>query len=113
MTITLEEVVAAVDAAVVRFGADHKNPVDEATAGCVYTDEYGRHCIAGQVLVDLGLHCPEYGDNDNAESFLEIERGSRWDARAETFLAEVQSLADDGATWGAAVAGIKKVRRLG
>lgn len=56
-TYTAEEIVAAIEAAVART-PDAMNPAEGN--GCLYTGPEGNHCIAGQVLVDLGFSVPAY-----------------------------------------------------
>lgn len=65
-TITLDKAKELVRDAVARF-PNRVNPTRESGAGsCVYTSASGKtHCIAGQILSDLGLPVPEfevYGD---------------------------------------------------
>lgn len=41
------------------------NPFDTEADQCLYTGEHGDHCIAGQVLVELGLDPPKYHGDYN------------------------------------------------
>lgn len=74
---------------------------DNGYAWCVYTDERdaSRHCIAGQVLVDLGYRrvLPAVGSLDNyqkdARQILS-EAGVDFDAEAANILNEAQYAAD-------------------
>lgn len=43
---------------------DCQNPVMDDNH-CIYSDEDGNHCIAGDIMVKLGFIPPAWGDNDN------------------------------------------------
>lgn len=112
MTITIDQVRDTAAKVVQRFGEDHKNPkgydgpvVDDADNMCVYTDPHGNHCIAGQVLVDLGQPVPEWGDTNNSIFAFELlSYGYDIEDQAIQFLTTMQSIADEDGRWGAALA---------
>lgn len=65
---TLDDVESTIIAAVTRTpNALNPTAPSDSIYGteCLYTGPDGSHCIAGQVLVDLGLPVPGYGDEQN------------------------------------------------
>jgi len=80
-----------------------------------YTTADGRHCIAGQILSDLGVIVPGHRDLYNTSSvptFLHgYQRTSEFDYRARRWLSDAQSLADQGAEWWEAIATANKAAR--
>lgn len=67
--------------------------------GCRYTvgDE---HCVAGQILVELGLPCP--GDGDG-RGFSMLDQAERFTEEARRAVTYAQSKADLGCAWGDAL----------
>jgi hypothetical protein len=80
VTVTAEPIVLSteiVQEALRNLPADRLNPYavapgegpdgEDLYLGCVYTAEHDsdEHCIAGQVLTDLGIAVPEWGDELN------------------------------------------------
>lgn len=109
--ITLDMVQDKANEIIVRFGEGHKNP--RATDGdghetCVYTNQHGQHCFAGQILTDLGGYCPDYGDGDNMAMIHQLFGMGQEDFHglaedAVDFLALAQEAADEDTTWSSAL----------
>jgi len=79
--------------------------------GCVYTDKYRkRHCIAGQILINLGTDlCPTYRNFANRGTDIAHVNGvfELFEEPAVALLAKLQQTADGVGTpvpWGKAVA---------
>lgn len=70
--ITLDQVKGMIRDAVKRY-PNRINPRQSSQWGgqsvCLYTGKNGTHCIAGQVLADLGASLPEYDSINNSEAF--------------------------------------------
>lgn len=106
MTITLDQVHRAAYEVAVEF-PDRLNPYlrdtvdDDGNAVCAYTDadDPDWHCLAGTVMLKLGLELPEEGNS--VFSHLSVEP-SVIDRSATGFLAKLQAKADGGHVWGAA-----------
>jgi hypothetical protein len=65
-----DKVLSTIEAAVGRT-PDAMNPTNGL--GCFYTGEDGKsHCIAGQVLVDLGYTVPAYGEDNNQDAINDL-----------------------------------------
>jgi hypothetical protein len=105
--ITLDTVKAEALKVIEQFGPEHTNPLDDSET-CVYTDPDGAHCIAGQIMVNLGQPIPGIDHVDNSETVMAVEM---WfgvlTADAEEWLARVQRQADNGYTWAGAVARVE------
>lgn len=111
--ITVDQVRDTAQAVVARFGHDHRNPTvndGDGTDSCVYTDAEGNHCIAGQILVELGKSIPAWGGLDNTGTVHQLLGGSErentehgFNSDAVMFLASLQETADEGGTWGTAL----------
>lgn len=101
--ITLAEVKAEAERILIDLDPDHRNPgFDEG--GCVYVDADGDHCLAAQIIVNLGGEIPGYLDPENESRVDEVE----WfhdilDIDALLWLGAVQREADSGHTWYRAV----------
>ena len=84
------------------------NPTNEVE-DCVYTDIHGDHCIAGQVLNDIGLNVPNWDDEyfNNEVIRIVIRRGFFGDVEFEpeaiNLLEDAQVSADACNDWGVAV----------
>lgn len=114
---TLEEVQAAVKAAV-EAHPNRRNPEDPREVGCVYTGKGGAHCIAGQVLIDLGYDVPQWGDDCNGYGIvgLLVESGlyDSFTKQARAYLEEAQTTFDHNQNgirprWSAAYNRLQKV----
>lgn len=101
---TLEEVQAVLKAAVERK-PNNRNPYSHAEGSCLNTGKQGNHCIAAQVLVDLGYEVPAYGDEENGYGFrnlldfYEIGR-DKFDAKTEAYLSRAQGIFDEETSYG-------------
>ena len=80
------------------------NPVDELTGSrCNYTNEDAKHCIAGQICVDLGLKVPAWGDEDNMTGISYLGHLTvHFAPEAIHLLMAMQQHADGGEVWGSA-----------
>jgi hypothetical protein len=76
---------------------------------CIYTNIYGEHCIAGEIIRMLGLDLPEVDDYDNrlpVRTLIEVRYEDKFDEDAVLMLAVGQSTADklthnqDSLAWG-------------
>jgi hypothetical protein len=65
--------------------------------GCVYSDEQGNHCIAGEILVRLDLPVPEYGEMQNTTTVDHLDYLSYdvIEPDALELLADLQMKADE------------------
>ncbi len=106
--ITLEQVQAQAASVVERFGTLHKNPGEYGPERdgdtCLYTNINDDHCIAGQVLTELGVGIPVYGGDGNkitVDAYSGFKEAVEPDAL--DWLYRVQSFADGGHTWANAV----------
>lgn len=91
-----------------------RNPFDEDSFGCVYTHEKDpeRHCIAGQILIDLGWghKLPALDNYLNGSSIDALlceaftpAQFEQIEPAAAAILSDLQALADDGTpTWASA-----------
>jgi hypothetical protein len=101
--ITLTQVRAAAQRVLERFPADHINPrAYDFSDGCLYTYDDGSHCVAGEVLLVLGLPLPELGTDANSKSlghsfFRSVH--DRLTHGAVAWLAAVQHHADRFESW--------------
>lgn len=98
--ITLAEVKAEAERILIDLDPDHRNPGLDDGDGCVYTDLHGDHCVAAQIIVNLGGEVPGLMDEENNESVSNVG----WfhdilDADAMDWLNAVQREADSGLTW--------------
>lgn len=104
--LTLDEVKAEAHRVVKAVGPTHCNPgVDEdSVGGCFYTNSIGEHCIAGQVIKNLGRAIPGWQETDNGREVprVAIFRGILTD-KAEEYLTQVQYEADNAASWAVSV----------
>lgn len=102
--LTLDVIQAEAHRVVEQFGPDHKNPEVEDANGCWYTNVDGEHCIAGQIVKNLGHDIPGWTDRDNGNEVPRVGlfRGLFTD-EAEEWLWSVQSHADHGETWAESV----------
>jgi hypothetical protein len=97
MTITREQVVEQL-LVLRRDFPDKTNPVREmgTGSGCVYSNEAGDHCIAGQTYLNLGLTLPQIESSDNygivASDYFFLNQGVS--QGAATLLRNAQILAD-------------------
>lgn len=93
MTLILaDDVRAAIEAAVKRH-PDRKNPTSGSGDDCVYTSSLDpdHHCIAGQVLVDLGFDVPDAGHPQNSDTDVDrIVDARRFDTKAIDLLLRAQ-----------------------
>ena len=111
--ITLTDVQAAARKYAHTRRRNPKDVVHGLVVNCQYTTADGRHCIAGQILSDLGVALPKHGSWDNTSSVhaLPLDTKLRFHGDALDWLSEVQYLADEGYEWWAAIsAGNKAVR---
>lgn len=82
------------------------NPVNNLKEkGCVYTTAKNKeHCIAGQILLELGGNIPggysKFNGDDVNRLFTRFNVGIELDDDAIVFLGNVQYRADLGETWG-------------
>ena len=76
---------------------------------CIYTNIYGEHCIAGEIIRMLGFDLPDVEDYDNrlpVRTLLDVRYEGKFDINAELMLAVGQSTADklthnqDSLAWG-------------
>jgi len=65
---------------------------------CVYTDQFGNHCIAGEILDKLGLPVPDFSSSLNDVGFgvllLEDEYYGIFSAEAADMISRGQETAD-------------------
>lgn len=118
--ITINDVRAVALAIVEREGTDHYNPAQydvpengydyESGMTCVYTSEGGKHCIAGQILVDLGKPVPsfqsEYSSTMVTHLFEVAPYASYYkdiEPAAMYWIQAAQYAADGGNSWGRCV----------
>lgn len=84
---------------------------DQRNRDCVYTDQDGRHCFAGQILSDLGYPIPGWRGSRNAEIVESLPDIDDWlSGTAIGVLSDMQNRADneregllatgDRITWG-------------
>lgn len=117
-TITLKEIQAA---AAAYKNSDQTNPLkepDHPEKGtlCLYTDpRSGEHCVAGQILADLGVPLPAAKPESpsrtprNQQSIRQVadwlasQHGVMLEYPAREALALAQRKADGGDTWGDAL----------
>lgn len=75
---------------------DCQNPVIDGN--CVYSDEDGNHCIAGDIMVNLGFNPPAWGDHNNVspiEHLIEEHYPEEFDHNAIEMLLIGQNTADN------------------
>lgn len=102
--ITLDQVKAEAQNVLKTFGPSHLNPGILEGDGCRYTDEDGQHCVAGQILVNLGLEVPGLMDDDNESTVVNVDAFTeRLTVDALGFLGDIQSIADQGVEWSTAL----------
>jgi hypothetical protein len=100
VTITLDQVLSVFDDLLGE--PDRANPeVDET---CVYTDQDGNHCIAGEVITRLGGTVPEFGAFGNTDNLAALADKmpnllAEFDHDALYLLEDAQESADNGYTW--------------
>lgn len=107
-TITKAQVVDVLLKVVERF-PDQINPLDPKEGGCVYTGGLGDHCIAGQVIVDLGGALPDVDEPENngmavwgpfGDGLLDMfVTGLEFETEAKKLLLAAQVKADQLRTW--------------
>lgn len=95
----VEDVKAAVKAAVDRY-PNRRNPTEPGSTKCINTGVSGKcHCIAAQVLVDFGYEVTKYGEdfNDSAieGTLVHLDLTPKFTRAAADYLAEVQGVFDD------------------
>lgn len=107
-----------VKAEALKLAAAHprkKNPTRGLYNSCIYTDKYRkRHCIAGQIMVNLGTDlCPTYTSKANEGMSVDEVSGVRFAFTDDAIvLMNRLQLAADGAMrsgplpWGEAVASV-------
>lgn len=88
---------------------EQQNAVITETDECVYTNEYGDHCIAGQIISMLGFQLPDVDSYNNSlpiRTLLESVYTDKFDDNAIEMLFVGQSTADklthneDRLAWG-------------
>ena len=82
--------------------SDTINPTFPGTTECVYDDGFGRHCIAGQVVVDLGGEIPfnEFTARPlNGTISVVHEQLGEFDFRSLELLRKAQNAADQMVPW--------------
>ena len=87
-----------------KLPADGTNPSmfdDRSWYG--YTTADGRHCVAGEAMILLDIEPPPYASDLNSSIFPAIGQSLRFEPRARALLAETQSRADKGESWGRAI----------
>jgi hypothetical protein len=86
--------------AVAGLDRNRRNPVKDET--CVYTSSRGNHCIAGQIITDLGGRVPGYRSKWNTQPLTSIqwnpEVGVEIDGDAFDLLVDLQETADSPIT---------------
>lgn len=113
MTITHDKVIQTLEAMLDE--PDNMNPrLDpdpghETISGCVYTDERGNHCIAGEVIVRLGGKVPQWGNPANATELVALcdassgdfgfDFGIELEDKSWSLLQYIQAEADNETTW--------------
>lgn len=75
---------------------------------CIYTDNKNHHCIAGQVLANLGVMLPPISSPDNNLGVHDLARASQFqfdiEDEALLILRRLQAAADiENVTWGKAI----------
>jgi hypothetical protein len=86
------------------------NPKSDTSPTCVYTTVDGRHCLIGQILVNLGFKVPEFGSEYNGWTIALLGRQiGEIEEDAVSFLQVLQENADSvdeftPLTWGEAIA---------
>lgn len=104
MTITRADVVSTMQ--VLLTEPDRSNPSQRETGmtTCIYTDEEGNHCFAGDILTRLGAQIPPHGHPNNMSNLFALEREG-WDfgvtinEDAFEILKATQYYADNDYTW--------------
>ena len=94
---------------------DRVNPV--VAGSCVFTDEDGRHCIAGEALSILDFPVPEWDDKLNTETNVDelIERVPTdldFTKGAVQLLRDAQFHADEHITWGEVIKRMENAGQL-
>lgn len=99
---------AEVEAVLPTLNRRRRNP--SQGFACAYTDPRNpsRHCIAGEVMTQLGVPVPGVDEPQNTANFRRLINAdyfpaigrTTFDADAIDLLERLQERADDGVTWG-------------
>lgn len=93
---------ATVEATLLQVCKDNERTVNpDGQEGCLYTDERGRHCVAGEVATQLGVEVPAYGHPDNSiGAEIAFEDMECFTPDALALLCGAQRIGDNYVPWG-------------